>query len=160
MFTGIVERTATVSSIEERSGGRKISLTIRPREGLPPWDDVELGESVSVNGVCLTAVDAKSHSGGGSVAFEAVPETLAKTTLGDVDVGEDVNVERSQGGGLARGGMGVLPRFRPTPTPLDRDSAARCGTPAPRPRQAAPGRIFPVPAGPAAAPRAWRAFPI
>jgi riboflavin synthase alpha subunit len=95
MFTGIVERTAEVEGLEVRAGGRVIRLRVREVAAFGPWRPVSLGESISVNGVCLTAVDSESTPVGGWVSFEAVPETLAKTTLGDLRVGDLVNVERS-----------------------------------------------------------------
>jgi len=81
MFTGIVEEMGRVVT---RSGSR-LSIEARvTREG------TERGSSLSVNGVCLTAVALD----GDSVAFDLGPETLARSALGDLDAGDEVNLER------------------------------------------------------------------
>ena len=105
MFTGIVERTARVSRCEKTSGG--LALEVRVAGGdalLPSWRPVELGESISVNGACLTAVEFSNEESGGAVSFEVVPESLEKTALGDLEVGEAVNIERSLRVGDSFGG--------------------------------------------------------
>ena len=82
MFTGIVETTAAVM---ERTESR---LTLaRPSS----FTDVKLGSSIAVNGVCLTVVDLQSDS----FAFDVVGETWRRTNLGDLLVGNAVNLERA-----------------------------------------------------------------
>jgi len=95
MFTGIVERTATVSSLVDRPGSRLLALGLAERPDLPPWRPAVLGESIALNGVCLTVVEAENSPGTSSVSFEAVPETLHRTALGDLRQGDEVNLERS-----------------------------------------------------------------
>lgn len=95
MFTGIVEGTRRVTRVERGSFGMRLGIDL---------DDlargVGLGDSIAVNGCCLT-VDALD----GSVArFHAGDETLALTALGDVVDGDVVNVERSLAVGDALGG--------------------------------------------------------
>jgi riboflavin synthase len=80
MFTGLVETTGTVESID---GGR---LSVRAR---PPLDLAE-GDSVAVNGVCLTAT--RVHDGDGFSA-DVMPETLRRTGLGALAAGDPVNLE-------------------------------------------------------------------
>ncbi len=87
MFTGLITDLATVEAVEPRQGGAR--LVLRPRA--TPVDDLSPGESVACSGACLTVVER----GGGVVAFDAVPETLARTTLGDWRRGSLVNLERS-----------------------------------------------------------------
>jgi riboflavin synthase alpha subunit len=65
---------------------------------------VALGESIAVSGVCLTAVAHRDLGGGAEVVFEAVPETLSKTTLGRLRAGDAVNLERSLAVGDRLGG--------------------------------------------------------
>lgn len=86
MFTGLIETTGTV----KRIGGsaRKTRLSIQPKKCLSA---VRVGESVSVNGVCLTVAGIR----GGGLAFDAVAETLRKTTLGALRAGSVVNLERA-----------------------------------------------------------------
>jgi riboflavin synthase len=81
MFTGIVEETGRVL---RRSGAR---LVVGAGATL---DGTEVGSSLAVNGVCLTAVDV----GGDRVGFDVGPETFARSALGDLSTGDDVNLER------------------------------------------------------------------
>lgn len=86
MFTGLVEIVASVDQIRSEPPGRRI--TIRQPEIA---EHVAVGDSVAVDGCCLTVVDQDSQK----VSFQAGPETLARTTLGDSDSGVVVNLERS-----------------------------------------------------------------
>jgi riboflavin synthase len=95
MFSGIVERTAKVSEALERDGGRLIKLLIDERPGSPPWRPAAPGESIAVNGVCLTVVESSRGHRGTEIGFDVVPETLRLTTLGALARGDDVNIERS-----------------------------------------------------------------
>lgn len=104
MFTGIVERTATVRHVVAQDAGRRFVLRVEETPGLPPWKSVDIGESIAVDGVCLTAVEVESRSGGGDVAFDVVPETLSKTAFGDLRPGAPVNIERSLAVGDSFGG--------------------------------------------------------
>ena len=81
MFTGIVEELGTVHA---RDGGR---FTFAAKTVL---EDLKLGDSVAVNGCCLTVVDI----GAGSWQADAVEETLSKTNLADLQPGDPVNLER------------------------------------------------------------------
>lgn len=102
MFTGIVERRGRLSGIRERAGGRELIVSPLEGDGLPPWKPAILGESIAVNGVCLTA--ARLARGGREVSFEAVPETLSRTTIGRLRPGDLVNLERSLAMGDPLGG--------------------------------------------------------
>ena len=83
MFTGLVAETGEVRSIERTDG----SILIEVRAGLA--SDVTPGDSVSLSGVCLTAVSAT----GETFAMEAVPETLERSSLGNLAEGDRVNLE-------------------------------------------------------------------
>jgi riboflavin synthase len=84
MFTGIIEKSARVIGV---IGGPKfVRLTVAV-----DWTDVRLGESVAVNGVCLTVAEFTP----GALHFDVVLETLNKTNLGIVKSGDEVHVERS-----------------------------------------------------------------
>jgi riboflavin synthase len=87
MFTGLVSDMGVVERLDPRAGGARI--TIRP--GALPVDELVPGESVACNGACLTVVER----GGGRMSFDAVPETLARTTLGSWRSGTRVNLERA-----------------------------------------------------------------
>jgi riboflavin synthase len=93
MFTGIVEETAEVVGREETEGG------LRLRVAASFADELEVGQSVAVSGACLTVervVPVESH-GGDDETFELFlsRETVEKTYLGEVGVGDVVNLERA-----------------------------------------------------------------
>ena len=95
MFTGIIERIGIVASI--RSGKQTKSFQIR----FIPWSDsLRTGESISVEGVCLTAKQVSRNS----FSVDAVKATLQATTLGNLKVGSKVNLERSLKWGERMGG--------------------------------------------------------
>jgi riboflavin synthase len=87
MFTGLVSDMGVVERIAPKQGGAR--LTLRP--GAMPVDALALGESVACSGACLTVVER----GGGLVSFDAIPETLARTTIGGWRPGTRVNLERA-----------------------------------------------------------------
>ena len=85
MFTGIVQGTGTVTSIVEGTTIRTLVLS------LPNVDNLAIGASVAINGVCLTATKIEHQE----VHFDVFQETLTRTTLGELETGHQVNVERS-----------------------------------------------------------------
>ncbi len=93
MFTGIIEEVGTVEVIEARAAGSRLRLQCQA-----VLDGTGEGASISVNGVCLTAVDLR----GTSFAADATPETMRRSNLGDLRRGSPVNLERplSPGGRL------------------------------------------------------------
>ena len=91
MFTGLVREVGTVASME---GGR---LTIDAPE---TSQGVQLGDSIAIDGVCLTVVACVDSS----LSFDAVPETLARTALGTLEQGSRVNLEPALRAGDALGG--------------------------------------------------------
>ena len=108
MFTGIVEELGTVESIEDQ--GDAIRLTIR---AVTVLEDAALGESISVNGCCLT-VAARTED---TWTADVMQETLDKTSLAGVAPGDRVNLERAVtadkrlGGHIVQGhvdGVGVI----------------------------------------------------
>ena len=86
MFTGIIEGLGTVTSV--RSAGQGKRLTIAADFDLA---DTKVGDSISVSGACLTAVAIARRQ----FDVDVSPETLAKSTLGSMRVGERVNLERA-----------------------------------------------------------------
>ena len=86
MFTGIVSGVASIKSVKDKGSFWAISVDLGGfKEGL------EIGASVSLDGVCLTVVSID----GNIVHFDIIEETLNRTTLGKIKVGHKVNVERS-----------------------------------------------------------------
>ncbi len=86
MFTGIIEELGTVHSIEERGDNARIVITARV-----VTEGTNHGDSISVNGVCLTALDVRPDSFAADVSME----TLARSTLGSLKAGAPVNLERA-----------------------------------------------------------------
>lgn len=86
MFSGIVAEIAAVRGFTPR--GEAASLTVAASHA---FSDVAIGESIAVNGVCLTVV----HQQGGAFTVDISPETLRATNLGELGVGDGVNLERS-----------------------------------------------------------------
>jgi riboflavin synthase len=95
MFTGIVRELGRVVSADEAAGGLALTL-----EAPATVEQIGVGDSVSVNGVCLTAESVE----GGKVSLYAVPETLARSTLGRLAAGDPVNLEAAVRAGEPLGG--------------------------------------------------------
>jgi len=95
VFTGIVRELGRVEAVERADQG--VRLRVQAPETAA---GVSAGDSVSVNGVCLTVTE----SGDGVLAFDAVPETLRRSTLGRLEEGGDVNVEPALEAGDPVGG--------------------------------------------------------
>jgi riboflavin synthase len=89
MFTGIVSDVGTVVNVADRGLVRRFSIATRR-----PWDNVIVGNSVAVNGVCLTIVFASRESGDSVLDVEAAPETLKVTTAVNWRLGTRLNLER------------------------------------------------------------------
>ncbi|HEV3004470.1 MAG TPA: riboflavin synthase [Pirellulales bacterium] len=86
MFTGIVQTLATVASVRAEPPGKRL-VVCAPREAAA----ARVGDSVAVNGCCLTVVEIT----GELLVFEAGPETLRRTNLGVLAAGSQVNLETS-----------------------------------------------------------------
>ena len=97
MFTGIVRERGRVVSAERNGAQSALRLRISAPKTAA---ETGLGDSVSVAGCCLTAVSADD----GELVFEAVPESLSRTTLGDLGEGADVNLEPALRAGEPLGG--------------------------------------------------------
>jgi riboflavin synthase len=95
MFTGIVRELGRVAGID--GGDTGVRLRIAAPATAP---GVALGDSVAIGGVCLTVVAVA----GDELAFDAVPETLSRTSLGSLAAGDDVNVEPALRAGEPLGG--------------------------------------------------------
>jgi riboflavin synthase, alpha subunit len=113
MFTGIIEAVGKVADIERAGDAIRLSVTTAKVA-----EDVAIGDSVAINGVCLTVTEINAPR----VTFDAVFETMRKTTLGSLQVGDSVNLERSLpvggrlGGHIVQGhvdGTGRIASIRP-----------------------------------------------
>jgi riboflavin synthase len=95
VFTGIIRELGRVATIDGDGGGVRLIV-----EAAGTAAQASPGDSVSVDGVCLTAVTVED----GRMAFDAVPETLGRTTLGRLTAGDNVNVEPALRAGDPLGG--------------------------------------------------------
>ncbi len=95
MFTGLIEKTGVLTGRE--TGAKAGRLTVKPDT---PWIDLETGESIAVNGACLTF----EKEAGGNLTFFVMKETLDRTNLGQLKNGARVNLERALSLGSRLGG--------------------------------------------------------
>ncbi|MGI8466881.1 MAG: riboflavin synthase [Pyrinomonadaceae bacterium] len=86
MFTGIIEELGKISSLETRGGGARIKISARV-----VTENTAEGDSIAVNGVCLTALDVAANSFSADVS----QETLNRSTLRNLKIGSVVNLERA-----------------------------------------------------------------
>lgn len=95
MFTGLIEQQGQVRAVQATASGARLVIDAAgwPRD---PRD----GESIAVNGCCLTLVSAEH----GALSFDVIPQTLSRTTLGAFKPGDRVNLERSLAFGALVGG--------------------------------------------------------
>lgn len=123
MFTGIVEELGEIVAVEERPNAAR--LTVR---GPLVTSDAKHGDSISVNGVCLTVVDVAD----GTFTVDVVHETLQRSSLDKVSAGDRVNLERAAAVGQRLGGHIVQGHVDGTGVFLSRDEAGltRFGIPA------------------------------
>jgi riboflavin synthase len=96
MFTGIIQAKGNVSAMERRGGDMQLSIRCEDM----PWSSYDIGESISVNGVCLTAIALHDDGFDTDVSVE----TLNVTALGKLGVGDAVNLEPSLALGDRLGG--------------------------------------------------------
>ncbi len=85
MFTGIIEELGAVAAVESRAAGARLKVRCAVVTG-----DLAEGASIAVNGVCLTAVEARRDS----FSADLAPETLRRSNLGSLRAGSPVNLER------------------------------------------------------------------
>jgi riboflavin synthase len=118
LFTGLVEGLGEIAALAPMAEGRRLTV-----KTCFPAAELALGESVAVHGACLTVVAIAPPT----ASFEASPETLSRTTLGQLKLGDKVHLERALrlgdrlGGHLVTGhidGLGVLKARRPGPASL------------------------------------------
>lgn len=112
MFSGIVETTARVAAIREEGGNRHFTLEC------PFTDELKIDQSIAHNGVCLTVVSIEDDR----YTTTAIRETLLKSNLGGLRVGDPVNLERSMrpdallDGHIVQGARSIRRRAAPRST--------------------------------------------
>ena len=110
MFTGIIEEIGTVSSVKQ--SGSSSFIEIQAKKVL---EDVHIGDSIAVNGVCLTV----THFGGGVFRADVMNETLSRSSLGQLTSGSPVNLERAMAANGRFGGHIVSGHIDGTGTVTD-----------------------------------------
>ena len=95
MFTGIVRELGVVVEAEEAGGGRALAVRAPATASR-----THVGDSIAIDGCCLTATEVAD----GTIRFQAVPETIARSTLGTLERNEQVNVEPAIRAGEELGG--------------------------------------------------------
>jgi riboflavin synthase len=118
MFTGLVEERGTITAVEDL--GDSVRLTIR---GAVVTSDAGHGDSIAVNGCCLTVMAQDGDTFGADV----MKESLDKTSLGDLGVGDVVNLERATQAGARLGGHIVQGHVDGTGRILDRTPSEHDG---------------------------------
>ncbi|MGE5391067.1 MAG: riboflavin synthase [Deltaproteobacteria bacterium] len=113
LFTGIIEEIGQIKSIQR--GGRSAHLHIKAELVL---EDVKIGDSIAVNGVCLTVNEFDRQY----FAADVMPETMDKTTLGSLNPGSPVNLERAMQLGGRMGGHIVQGHVDATGTILQKQA--------------------------------------
>ncbi len=95
MFTGLIEDVGKVLRLDRAGSGARLVVSCRLS-----LEEIRIGDSVAVNGACLTVVE----KGSGSISFDVSPETVTRTTLGNIRPGASVNLERALSLGDRLGG--------------------------------------------------------
>jgi len=96
MFTGIVEEIGSIQSIQQvKSLGKRLSINAKI-----VLEDVKLGDSIAVNGICLTVTDFSKNN----FSVDVMPETMNHTNLGSLKINSPVNLERAMQAGGRFGG--------------------------------------------------------
>jgi riboflavin synthase len=95
MFTGIIRELGRIVSVDGTADGSRIVVEAPETAG-----DANVGDSVAINGVCLTVTQSAERT----LAFDAVPETLRRSSLGGLAAGETVNIEPALRAGEPLGG--------------------------------------------------------
>ena len=115
MFTGIVEELGEIVAVDERPNASRLTV-----HGPLVTSDARPGDSISVNGVCLTVVEATTS---GDFTVDVVDETLRRSSLDKVQAGDRVNLERAAAVGQRLGGHIVQGHVDGTGVLLSRDEA-------------------------------------
>lgn len=117
MFTGIIAALGKVESVQAQGGDVRLQIATQKLD----LGDVALGDSIAVNGVCLTVIEMNN----GNVSFDVSRETLDRTSLNQIDVGSEVNLEKAMAVGDRLGGHIVSGHVDGLGKVIEKASAAR-----------------------------------
>lgn len=86
MFTGIIEEMGTIQAIRNNTSSSQLTISANVI-----FEDMKIGDSIAVNGVCLTVTSMRKNS----FMADVMPETMRRTCLGGLKIGDEVNLERA-----------------------------------------------------------------
>ncbi|KAK0208712.1 hypothetical protein DFS33DRAFT_1305154 [Desarmillaria ectypa] len=115
MFTGLIEHLGTVSDIVVDAGGCTLTIS----DSAPILVDCNIGDSIAVNGACLTVTEFDKMASGGYFKVWLANETLERTDLGEHRVGDQLNLERAMAPHVRFGGHFVQGHVDTTATVID-----------------------------------------
>lgn len=114
MFTGIVAAVGTIKSINPLGAGADAGVRLVVDAGSLSMDDVSLGDSIALNGACMTVVEKTAHGFSIDVSRESLSKTVGLDTLGEVNLEKALTLAERLGGHLVSGhvdGLGLVKRF-------------------------------------------------
>jgi len=117
MFTGIIAAIGKIEVVQAKGGDLQLQVSTQQLD----LADVKLGDSVAINGVCLTVVDIS----GATLSFDVSHESLDRTSLGTVQIGSEVNLEKALAVGDRLGGHFVSGHVDGLGTVISRQESAR-----------------------------------
>ncbi|RKZ85270.1 MAG: riboflavin synthase, partial [Gammaproteobacteria bacterium] len=117
MFTGIIAAIGKIEVVQAKGGDLRLQVSTQQLD----LADVKLGDSVAINGVCLTVVDIS----GATLSFDVSRESLDRTSLGAVQTGSEVNLEKALAVGDRLGGHFVSGHVDGLGTMISRQESAR-----------------------------------
>ncbi|KAF8560101.1 Lumazine-binding protein [Imleria badia] len=117
MFTGLIEHLGTIASLHRDAGGCTLTIS----DSALILGDCHIGDSIAVNGACLTVTEFDKEQQGGYFKVWLANETLARTDLGDRTAGEQVNLERAMLAHVRFGGHFVQAHVDTTATIIRRE---------------------------------------
>lgn len=116
MFTGIVAAVGTIKQVKPLAGGLDAGVRLEIDAGVLPLDDVALGDSIAINGACMTVVDKSGTQFAVDVSRESLNRTAGLDAPGEVNLEKALTLAERLGGHLVSGhvdGLGVVHRFEP-----------------------------------------------
>ncbi len=116
MFTGIIEAVGKICSVTPRAEGDNAGVRLDVEAGMLPMDNVHVGDSIAINGACMTVVEKTANSFKVDVSRESLDRTSGLDRLGEVNLEKALALGDSLGGHLVSGhidGIGTVVRFVP-----------------------------------------------
>jgi len=116
MFTGIVAAVGNITSVTPLAGGLDAGVRLAVDAGPLPLADVALGDSIAINGACMTVVEKTANTFTVDVSRESLSKTVGLEAVGEVNLEKALTLAERLGGHLVSGhvdGLGMVHRFAP-----------------------------------------------